>query len=350
MDSFGSALKYTRGRLHRSSGQDAYFPMRCGRRKRLHTITTTVICCAFFATMFSISFDLQTSSSRKDLQQPTHYFSPSKVGSCNGTRRSTGLLNVTVLVMSEGHRVQELIKILSYYLFQFPANQYVTQVHLVWNNDSHIPIGKDILQHKNMIVHSENINTLNNRYRHWRAIETEAVLLLDDDCLVTDLRSALMIHEQKNIKDRLITFYARTHRFGIDGLSYSNPKSLNGSYSLGTGQATLLSTRWIQAFNTDHRLTRIRDFIDNNRPTCEDIALHMFASNISGKPPLLISAGQKELHFSSRHGMSSSKDWSAKRKQCLNNFVEQDFRGKLPLLYSEFKTAVTLSDISEGTR
>ena len=278
-----------------------------------------------------------------DNQPAVHYVSERGAGAQNST---TSSLNVTVLVMSEGHRVQELTQILSYYLFEYPANVHVTQLHVVWNNASCIPISREILQHEKIIIHRESTNTLNNRYKHWRLIETEAVLLLDDDVFVADLRSALMIHKQKRFRDRLITFYARTHQFnGSNGISYLSPKSLNGSYSFGTGQATLLSTKWIQSFQTDKRLRRIREFVDNNRPTCEDMALHMYASNISGQPPLLISAGQTEIHFSSRPAMSSSKGWFDKRKQCLNDFVERDFQGKMPLVYSEYKTAVTLQEI-----
>ena len=253
-------------------------------------------------------------------------------------------LHVTVLVMSRGHRMKELTHILAFYLFEHPANTYAVQVHLVWNNASSIPLGEEILNHEKLVVHRESSNTLNNRYRHWRTIKTEAVLLLDDDCLITDLRSALLIHTQPCFKDRLIIFFARTHRVGEKGVSYSNPRSLNGSYSLGTGQATLLSTRWIQAFNTDTRLNQIRDFIDNHRPTCEDIALHMYVSNTSGRPPLLVSSGQKELRYSSTPGMSESKNWGVKRRQCLNNFIAHDFQGKIPLMYSEYKRPVTYED------
>lgn len=320
-------------RLFRSSIQGSrYFPAKIEGRKRF-PLSSVVFCCALTTTIPFLVYVVCTP------------FSRDYVG--NETQKSkVSFLNVTVLVMSEGHRVQELTQILRYYLFESPANVYVPKVHLVWNsNASYIPLSSKILDHKKFIIHRESTNTLNNRYRHWRSIETEAALLLDDDCLVTDLRSALMIHRQKRFRERLITFFARTHRFGTNGLSYSNPKRMNGSYSLGTGQATLLSTRWIQAFSTDKRLTRIRDFIDNNRPTCEDIALHMYASNVSGQPPLLVSAGQTELRFSSKSGMSKAKDWSAKRKHCLNSFVERDFQGKIPLVYSEYKTPVTLQEV-----
>ena len=54
---------------------------------------------------------------------------------------------------------------------------------------------------------------------------------------------------------------------------------MNGLYSIGTGQGSLLQTKWLKAFNMDRRLLYIRNFIENNRPTCEDIALHMYVSN-----------------------------------------------------------------------
>ena len=89
----------------------------------------------------------------------------------------------------------------------------------------------------------------------------------------------------------------------------------------------------------------MRRFIDDNRPTCEDIALHLYVSNLTGRAPLLINAGQKELRLTPNSGMSSAEGWGESRRRCLNDFINVDFEGQNPLKYSEFDEALGVADL-----
>ena len=264
---------------------------------------------------------------------------------CGAQADNTCVEPVTVVVMSAGKRIKELAHIVEYYVLK-QDRRLVYEVHIVWNSAADIPLDAEILKSSATRVHKETHNSLNNRYRHWKSIHTRYTLLLDDDCLVADVLTAVRI--QMLSPERAMIFFARSHKSTRDGLSYVNPKRLNGSYSMGTGQATLLSTKWLKEFNTDFRLQRIRAFIDKNRPTCEDIALHMYITNSSGLPPLLISAGQRELRWTRGTGMSDDRNWGAQRKQCLNEFIALDYAGKIPLKYSEFLRPVNVSEMTVG--
>ena len=249
---------------------------------------------------------------------------------------------VTVVIMSGGVRVKELSFMLSFYLRNV-SRVAVPEVHLVWNSPSDILLDTELLGDKALKIHKETFNTLNNRYKHWDEIRTDAVLLLDDDCLVRDVAFATRV--QRKFSNRAIIFYARSHRSGADGLAYVNPKRTNGFYSLGTGQATLIWTKWMKSFSTDARVQRIRRFIDHNQPTCEDIALHLYISNLTGLAPLLIQAGQQQLRWSRHSGMSSAEGWGDSRKRCLNDFIMKDFRGRNPLRYAEYDKALGSADL-----
>ena len=253
---------------------------------------------------------------------------------------------VTVVVLSSGSRQDELRTILHYYLFKCNT-QLVPEVMLVWNN--HTNIGFELThlsQMERLRIYVEGKNTLNNRYRHWRDIKTSATLLLDDDCIVYDIAFALQVHLA--YPSRIICFYARAHRVRNDSTwpdsyDYVNPRRVGGKYSIGTGQASLLSTTWLKRFNTDARLTKTRAFIDTNRPTCEDIALHMFVSNHTHLGPILVNADQAQLSASTR-GMSATRGWGEKRKACLSHFISETYDGMNPLIYSEFIRPLSADD------
>ena len=243
-------------------------------------------------------------------------------------------LQVTVVVMSGGERVAELQSIFEYYLRNV-SRSVLPSVQLVWNNMSTVPLSQSILRHPAFTLHREHFNTLNNRYAHWKDIHTDLTLVTDDDCLILDVLSAAQVH--KRYKGRPVIFFGRAHDLKGGRLTYINNYLKFGRYSFGTGQATLLKTSWLRAFSTDPALFGIRQHIDSNRPTCEDIALHMYISNCTGLPPILASAGQKELHFTKGTGMSRVDEdgWFVARERCMNMFVSEHFGARNPLRYSE---------------
>ena len=148
---------------------------------------------------------------------------------------------------------------------------------------------------------------------------------------------------------RVTCFYARTHSASSLGtLKYMNPARINGAYSMCTGQASLLKTSFIEAFNTEANMEPVRLFIDQNRPTCEDIALHMFVSNRSRSPPVLVSAGQEELRWTPRTAMSGARGWPDRRRRCMNKFMANPFSGHMPLRYSEYTHPITYGDLVVG--
>mmetsp|Transcript_19069 Transcript_19069/g.43224 ORF Transcript_19069/g.43224 Transcript_19069/m.43224 type:complete len:374 (+) Transcript_19069:975-2096(+) len=252
----------------------------------------------------------------------------------------------TVVVLSAGRRIEETAHIIEFYLFN-EDRQLVPEVHLIWNSNLSIPLASRLLQNGRLRVFQESVNTLNNRYKHWRSIKTKSVLLLDDDCIVRDLKSAVRIHMLHPM--RVTCFYARTHSASSLGtLKYMNPARINGAYSMCTGQASLLKTSFIEAFNTEANMEPVRLFIDQNRPTCEDIALHMFVSNRSRSPPVLVSAGQEELRWTPRTAMSGARGWPDRRRKCMSTFMANPFSGHMPLRYSEYTHPITYGDLMVG--
>ena len=261
------------------------------------------------------------------------HIAPSKAFSSQVSSPHTGTPEpVTVLVMSAGQRLEDLNSILEYYIFSVSV-QVVPSVILVWNALTTLELPHAISSSPRLILFKEARNSLNNRYVHWEAITTKSVLLLDDDCIVRDLRTAMNVHLK--YPDRITSFYVRSHKVANGTLAYVNPKRTHGKYSLGTGQASLLQSHWLRSFSTDVRIENIRNYIDTHRPTCEDIALHMYVSNITKKAPIWVHANQTTLK-GAHSGMSADPGWGEKRTNCMQNFISSAFNGINPLVYSEF--------------
>ncbi|XP_018353839.1 PREDICTED: tripeptidyl-peptidase 2 isoform X2 [Trachymyrmex septentrionalis] len=235
------------------------------------------------------------------------------------------------IVMLTYEREQVLINSLAR-LYGLP---YLNKVLVVWNSPK--PPVED-LKWPDIGVPIHVIkaprNSLNNRFLPFDAIETEAVLSIDDDAHLRHDEIMFGFRVWREHRDRVVGFPGRFHAWDQN---YHNAWNYNSNYSCElsmvlTGAAfihkhyTYLYTHWLPQ--------AIRDKVDEYM-NCEDIAMNFLISHLTRKPPVKVtsrwtfrcpgcpvSLSEDDTHFQERH-------------KCIN-FFSQVF-GYMPLLNTQYR-------------
>ncbi|EZA60195.1 Exostosin-3 [Ooceraea biroi] len=235
------------------------------------------------------------------------------------------------IVMLTYEREQVLINSLGR-LYGLP---YLNKVLVIWNSPK--PPVED-LKWPDIGVPIQVIkaprNSLNNRFLPFDAIETEAVLSVDDDAHLRHDEILFGFRVWREHRDRVVGFPGRFHAWDQN---YHNAWNYNSNYSCElsmvlTGAAflhkhyTYLYTHWLPQ--------AIRDKVDEYM-NCEDIAMNFLISHITRKPPVKVtsrwtfrcpgcpvSLSEDDTHFQERH-------------KCIN-FFSQVF-GYTPLLNTQYR-------------
>ncbi|XP_046619238.1 exostosin-3 [Neodiprion virginianus] len=235
------------------------------------------------------------------------------------------------IVMLTYEREQVLINALAR-LYGLP---YLNKVLVVWNSPK--PPMEDLRWPEiGVPIHVIKAlrNSLNNRFLPFDAIETEAVLSIDDDAHLRHDEIMFGFRVWREHRDRVVGFPGRFHAWDQN---YHNAWNYNSNYSCElsmvlTGAAffhkhyTYLYTHWLPQ--------AIRDKVDEYM-NCEDIAMNFLVSHITRKPPVKVtsrwtfrcpgcpvSLSEDDTHFQERH-------------KCIN-FFSQVF-GYMPLLNTQYR-------------
>ncbi|KAK0080493.1 hypothetical protein PV325_013877 [Microctonus aethiopoides] len=177
-------------------------------------------------------------------------------------------------------------------------------------------------------------NSLNNRFLPFDAIETEAVLSVDDDAHLRHDEIMFGFRVWREHRDQVVGFPGRFHAWDQN---FHNAWNYNSNYSCElsmvlTGAAFIhkhymhLYSNWLPQ--------AIRDKVDEYM-NCEDIAMNFLISHLTRKPPVKVtsrwtfrcpgcpvSLSEDDTHFQERH-------------KCIN-FFAQVF-GYMPLLNTQYR-------------
>ncbi|XP_058450453.1 exostosin-3 [Malaya genurostris] len=177
-------------------------------------------------------------------------------------------------------------------------------------------------------------NSLNNRFLPFDAIETEAVLSVDDDAHLRHDEILFGFRVWREHRDRVVGFPGRFHAWDtntLDAWNYNSNYSCELSMVL-TGAAFI--HKYYTYLYTYVLPQAIRDKVDEYM-NCEDIAMNFLVSHVTRKPPVKVtsrwtfrcpgcpvSLSEDDTHFQERH-------------KCINFFTK--VFGYTPLLNTQYR-------------
>lgn len=212
---------------------------------------------------------------------------------------------------------------------------YLHKVVVVWNSLK--PPAEDLRWPEigvPVVVVKAHRNSLNNRFVPWDAIETEAVLSVDDDAYLRHDEILFGFRVWRENRDRVVGFPGRFHAWDVntnEGWNYNSNYSCELSMVL-TGAAFF--HKYYTYLYTFGLPQAIREKVDEFM-NCEDIAMNFLVSHVTRKPPVkvtsrwtfrcpgcAVSLSEDDTHFQERH-------------KCIN-FFSQVF-GYNPLLNTQYR-------------
>ncbi|XP_030063344.1 exostosin-like 2 isoform X2 [Microcaecilia unicolor] len=254
--------------------------------------------------------------------------------------RRPGLASFT-LIMQTYNRTDILLKLLNHY----QAVPHLHKVIVLWNNiGEKTPEGlwHSLGPHPIPVLFQEQtVNRMRNRLQPFPDLETEAVLMMDDDTLVSAHDVAFAFSVWQQFPDQIVGFVPRKHISTPSGVySYGsfelqNPESGTGDlYSLILIGAAFFHRRYLELF--PRQPEAVHSLIDETQ-NCDDIAMNFIVAKQTGKPsgvfvkPVDIRNLEKETS-SGYSGMWHRAEHLLQRSYCLNKLVA--VYGGMPLKYS----------------
>lgn len=214
---------------------------------------------------------------------------------------------------------------------------YLHKVVVVWNSLKPPPedlrwpeIGVPV------VVVKAHRNSLNNRFAPWDAIETEAVLSVDDDAYLRHDEIIFGFRVWRENRDRVVGFPGRFHAWDVntnEGWNYNSNYSCELSMVL-TGAAFVHKYYlYVYTFGLPQA---IREKVDEFM-NCEDIAMNFLVANVTNKPPIKVAPRKKFKcpECKNTEMLSADLNHMMERSACINRFAS--IYGRMPLKSVEYR-------------
>ncbi|XP_042561884.1 exostosin-like 2 [Clupea harengus] len=252
------------------------------------------------------------------------------------------------IVIQTYNRTDILLKLLNHY----QAVPHLRQIVIVWNNIGERPprqLWESLGPHPVPIVFKEqSVNLMRNRLQSFPEINTDAVLMVDDDTLVSvpDITFAFSVWKQ--FSDQIVGFVPRKHVTTASGVySYGSFELLDTEtgggdrYSMVLVGAAFFHRRYLQLFQDQP--SQVHALVDETQ-NCDDIAINFAVAlwlsrqdRSKARPSgvLVKPVDIRNLERDARSGyvgMWHRPEHMLQRSYCLNRLAQ--IYGSMPLLYS----------------
>ncbi|KAJ1171641.1 hypothetical protein NDU88_003501 [Pleurodeles waltl] len=245
------------------------------------------------------------------------------------------------LIMQTFNRTDVLLKLLNHY----QAVPNIHKVIVVWNNigektpeELWVSLGPHPVP---VVFEEQTVNRMRNRLQPFSALETDAILMMDDDTLVSAHDVTFAFSVWKQFPDQIVGFVPRKHILTSSGIySYGGfelqaPELGNGDlYSMVLIGAAFFHRSYLESFQ--RQPTAVHALIDETQ-NCDDIAMNFIVAKHTGKPSGVfvkpVDLRNLEKDASSGYiGMWHRPEHLLQRSYCLNKLAKI-FKG-MPLKYS----------------
>ncbi|NP_001085503.1 exostoses-like 2 isoform X1 [Xenopus laevis] len=263
-----------------------------------------------------------------------------------GVRREIPLSDVSpkdsfTLIMQTYNRTDLLLKMLNHY----QAMPGLSHVIVVWNNvgqETPRELWESFGPHPVPVTFKmQKVNLMRNRLQSFPEIQTQAVLMMDDDTLVSayDVSFAFSVWQQ--FPDRIVGFVPRKHVSSPSGIySYGSfelkaPHTETGDmYSMILIGAAFFHSDYLRLF--EQLPASIHNMIDQTQ-NCDDITMNFMVANHLGKASGVLVKPTDMRNLEKEAGSGYTGMWHRaehllQRSYCLNKLAE--IYGTMPLKYS----------------
>lgn len=185
---------------------------------------------------------------------------------------------------------------------RYATFKFVHKIYVVWGNVNVEPFPPSYF---NVSIPVEILyygrDNLNDRFRPIPTLETEAIMICDDDILLSESHIRFALETWKKNTLALVGFFPRNHqRNSTTGLlEYMMPRS---QFSMVLTKAFILGAHYLEKYTCDLD-SKVHEYVTNFK-NCEDIAMNFLASQVGGLPPVYVYDPYK-IDYGTSSGLSS---------------------------------------------
>ncbi|XP_004699283.2 exostosin-like 2 [Echinops telfairi] len=245
------------------------------------------------------------------------------------------------LIMQTYNRTDLLLRLLNHY----QAIPHLHKVIVVWNNigeKAPEELWNSLGPHPVPVIFKlQTANRMRNRLQVFPELETSAVLMVDDDMLISaqDLLFAFSVWQQ--FPDQIVGFVPRKHVSTASGIySYGGfelqiPGLQNGDqYSMVLIGASFFNSKYLELFQKQP--ATVHALLDETQ-NCDDIAINFIIAKHTGKPSGIFVKPENMFNLekettSGYSGMWHRAEHFVQRSYCVNKLVK--IYTSMPLKYS----------------
>lgn len=209
---------------------------------------------------------------------------------------------------------------------------FLQKVIVMWNGITR-KLPKDWVKiHVPILFVNPGANSMNNRYFPLDLIETEAVVMLDDDVIITADAFSLGFRVWRENRDRLVGFMMRRQKGHGNQTRYLGEGACQ--YSMVIPDSAFLHKDYMRWYTNE--LPEVMRETVVNTTNCDDLAMNYLVASATQKPPLKVTKYQKEpCKFNCNKGLSNRPSHYKDRTDCMLYFNR--VLGYNPLRYTQYR-------------
>uniref|UniRef100_A0A8C4RX18 Exostosin-1-like n=1 Tax=Erpetoichthys calabaricus TaxID=27687 RepID=A0A8C4RX18_ERPCA len=243
----------------------------------------------------------------------------------------TAVIHVVTPVLSQSQPVVKLLNVVT-------RSKYCTQIILLWNCDKPLPLKNKWPSTLVPIIFIDGMSkAMNSRFVPYGIIQTDAVLSLDEDTVLSTNEIDFAFTVWKSFPDRIVGYPARSHYWDSSKARWSYTSKWTNEYSMVLTGAAFYH-RYYHFLYTHYLPASLHNMVDQ-MANCEDILMNFLVSAVTQLPPVKVTQKKQYKETMMQQGSKSSRwadpDHFAQRQTCMNSFAS--WFGFLPLLPSKMR-------------
>uniref|UniRef100_UPI00358E2B99 exostosin-1-like n=1 Tax=Myxine glutinosa TaxID=7769 RepID=UPI00358E2B99 len=243
----------------------------------------------------------------------------------------TALIYVTSPLISQSQPIMKLIVALA-------KSKYCSQIVVLWNCDK--PVSPKIKWPDTtvpIIVVNAESKTISSRFMPLGVIQTDAVLSLDEDIVLSTNEVDFAFTVWQNFPERIVGYPARSHFWDAGKARWGYTSKWTNDYSMVLTGAAFYH-RYYHYFYTHYLPESLKSVVDQ-LDNCEDILMNFLVSAVTKLPPIKVTQKKQYKETMMQQGPKASRwadpDHFAQRQSCINSFSAW-FAG-MPLHHSQMR-------------
>ncbi|XP_047006622.1 exostosin-1c [Ictalurus punctatus] len=242
----------------------------------------------------------------------------------------TAVIHATSPLVSQSQPIMKLLQVVS-------KSKYCSQIIILWNSEKPPPHRSKWPPMPVPLVVTDGRRKTSSRFLPHAAIETEAVLSLDEDSVLLTSEVNFAFHVWQSFPERIVGYPPRSHFWDPVKKIWGYTSKWTNEYSIVLTGAAFYHRYYHYLFS--HYLPpSLRALVDRSS-NCEDILMNFLVSSVTHLPPIKVAQRKqyKEMPSPQSTNMApwANPEHFTQRQECINTFAS--WFGYMPLVHSQLR-------------